>query len=339
MKLYGGIDLHGDNSVIALVDEQDGVKYQRRLSNDLPRIVEELLPYQSSITGLAVESTFNWYWLVDGLMKEGYRVHLANPAAMQQYEGLKYTDDNYDARWLARMLRLGVLPEGYIYPKEERGVRDLLRKRGQMVRYRTANLLSVENLYNRNTGRKLRSSEVKKLSIEEAGSLFSATELNLAVKCNVAVMSCVEEQIGILERAVRERTKLRPEYRKLLSTPGIGPILGLTIMLETGDIRRFPQVGDFASYCRCVGSTRWSNGKKKGKGNTKNGNKYLGWAFVEAANFAVRYSPRIQQYYQRKKAKTKGVVAIKAVAHKLARACYYVMRDQVAFNVTRAFSG
>ena len=98
-------------------------------------------------------------------------------------------------------------------------------------------------------------------------------------------------------------------------------------------------MGDFASYCRCVGSERLSNGKKKGKGNTKNGNKYLGWAFVEAANFAVRFSPRIQQYYQRKQAKTNGVVAIKAVAHKLARACYYVMRDQVAFNVTQAFSG
>jgi transposase len=119
------------------------VKYQRRLSNDLSRILEELAPYRSAIVGLAVESTFNWYWLVDGLMEEGYRVHLANPAAMQQNTGLKYTDDDYDARWLAHMLRLGVLPEGYIYPKEERPVRDLLRKRAQMVRFRTANLLSV----------------------------------------------------------------------------------------------------------------------------------------------------------------------------------------------------
>jgi transposase len=325
--------------VIALLDEQDQVKYQRRLSNDLSRIVEELAPYQSSITGLAVESTFNWYWLVDGLMEEGYRVHLANPAAMQQYSGLKYTDDDYDARWLGHMLRLGVLPEGYIYPKEERAVRDLLRKRAQMVRYRTSNLLSVENLYNRNTGRRLSGHQVKKLSLEDAESLFSCTDLNLAVKCNIAVMSCVQEQIGILERAVQARAKLRPKYRKLLSAPGIGPILGMTIMLETGDITRFSEVGDFASYCRCVGSQRLSNGKKKGQGNTKNGNKYLAWAFVEAANFAVRFSPRIQQYYQRKKAKTNGVVAIKAVAHKLARACYYVMRDQVAFNVTQAFSG
>ena len=339
MGLYGGIDLHGNNSVIALLDEQDRVRYQRRVSNDLPAIIEELAPYQSSIEGLAVESTFNWYWLVDGLMEEGYRVHLANPAAMQQYEGLKYSDDKHDARWLGRMLRLGLLPEGYIYPRAERGVRDLLRKRAQLVRYRTANLLSVENLYNRNTGRKLRANQAKALDVEAAGSLFADRDLNLAVQCNVAVMRCIEEQISNLEREVKGRIRLRPQYRMLLSAPGIGAILGMTIMLETGDIRRFPSVGDFASYCRCVGSERLSNGKKKGKGNSKNGNKYLGWAFVEAANFAVRSYPRIQQYYQRKQAKTKNVVAIKAVAHKLARACYYVMRDQVAFNVTRAFSG
>jgi transposase len=306
MKLYGGIDLHGNNNVIALLDEQDRVKYQRRLPNDLPTILKELAPYQSSIVGLAVESTYNWYWLVDGLMEAGYRVHLANPAAMQQYEGLKFTDDDYDARWLGHMLRLGVLPEGYIYPKEERPVRDLLRKRGQMVRYRTSNLLSVENLYNRNTGRKLSGNQVKGLNLEDSESLFPDTDLNLAVKCNVAVLLCLDEQIRVLERAVKERTKLRPEFRKLLSVPGIGPILGLTIMLETGDIGRFPQVGDFASYCRCVGSKRLSNKKKKGKGNTKNGNKYLGWAFVEAANFAIRFNARIQKYYQRKKAKTNG---------------------------------
>ena len=119
--------------------------------------------------------------------------------------------------------------------------------------------------------------------------------------------------------------------------PGIGQILALTIMLETGNIGRFASVGNFASYCRCVGSQKISNGKKKGQGNTKNGNKYLSWAFVEAAHFAIRYNSRIKSFDQRKKAKTKGVVALKAVAHKLCRACYYIMRDRVAFDITKAF--
>ena len=150
-------------------------------------------------------------------------------------------------------------------------------------------------------------------------------------------MQSADEQVQILEQTVRERVKLRAEFKFLKTVPGIGQILALTIMLESGDIRRFASVGNYASYCRCVGSQKISNGKKKGKGNTKNGNKYLSWAFVEAANFAIRFSPKIKSFYQRKKSKTKAIVALKAVAHKLCRACYYIMRDRVAFNMTKAF--
>jgi transposase len=160
----------------------------------------------------------------------------------------------------------------------------------------------------------------------------------LAVQANLSVMRCLEEQIQILERAIKDRIKLKADLRYLKTVPGIGKTLALTIMLETGDIRRFPQVGNFASYCRCVDSRKVSNGKRKGSGNAKNGNRYLAWAFVEAAHFAVRFDPSIRRYYQRKKAKTKGVVATKAVAHKLARACYYIMRDQVPFDIAKAFA-
>ena len=152
MKLCGAIDLHSTNNVSVLTDEQDEIVYQKRLPNDLGLILKEFSAYRSELEGIVVESTYNWYWLVDGLMEQGYKVHLANTAAIQQYNGLKYTDDNSDARWLAHLLRLGVLPEGYIYPKQERAVRDLLRKRSQLVRQRTANLLSIQNLVTRNTG-------------------------------------------------------------------------------------------------------------------------------------------------------------------------------------------
>jgi transposase len=265
-------------------------------------------------------------------------VHLANTAAIQQYEGLKYTDDDSDARWLAPLFRLGVLPEGYIYPKEERAVRDLLRKRSQLVRQKTANLLSIQNLYSRNTGQSISANRIKQLTSEKVDAQFTNSEVALAVKANLMVMRSLETEIAVVERVVKERIKLRPGYRYLLTVNGIGQTLALTIMLETGDIGRFPKVGNFASYCRCVGSEKLSNGKRKGTGNTKNGNKYLSWAFVEAANFAIRFEPLVARYYQRKKAKTHRVVAIKAVAHKLARACYYVMRDEVPFDVNRAFA-
>ena len=338
MKLYAAIDLHSNNNVTVVIDEEDKVVYEKRLPNDLGVISQQLSAYRSSLEGIVVESTYNWYWLVDGLMDKGHKLHLANTAAIQQYQGLKYTDDKSDARWLAHILRLGVLPQGYIYPKAERPVRDLLRKRGQLVRQRTANLLSIQNLLTRNTGSAMNSNRIKTLDAKQVDQLLTNPDLSLAVQANLAMMQCGNQQIDLLERTITDRIKLREEFSFLKTVPGIGQTLALTIMLETGDIGRFAGVGNYASYCRCVGSQKISNGKKKGKGNTKNGNKYLSWAFIEAANFAIRFSSRIRSFYQRKKAKSHGVVALKAVAHKLCRACYYIMKHRVAFDVTKAFA-
>jgi transposase len=124
----------------------------------------------------------------------------------------------------------------------------------------------------------------------------------------------------------------------LKSIAGIGKVLAATIMLQTGTVRRFAAVGNFSSYCRCVDTKRVANGKKKGAGNAKNGNKYPAWAFLEAAAFAIRFCPQARRFYDRKKAKTMAVVAMKAVAHKLARAAYYMMRGGTAFDVSRYFA-
>src|ERR1700730_9322535 len=202
MKLYGAIDLHSNNNVTVLIDEKDKVVYQKRLANDLPSIVEQLSPYSSSIEGIVVESTYNWYWLVDGLMDKAYRVHLANTAAIQQYEGLKYTDDPSDARWLAHLLRLGILPQGYIYPKEHRAVRDLLRKRGQMVRQRTMNLLSIQNLFSRNTDGAMSANRVKRFDSQEIDELVPNADLAWAIKANLAMLQCADGQIDLLEKTI-----------------------------------------------------------------------------------------------------------------------------------------
>jgi transposase len=337
MTLYGGIDLHANNSVVVLLNEQDQVMYQQRLSNHLPTILEQLAPYQAEIKGVVVESTYNWYWLVDGLMDADYRVHLANPAAMQQYSGLKHTDDRSDARWLAHMLRLGVLPEGYIYPKAERAVRDLLRKRSHLVNQHTSNVLSVQNILVRNSGSSFSVKQIHNLSKKELEGLLPESYQVLAVSSSLKLMECLRQQIKTLEQAVKKHLKHTPAYEQLLSVNGIGEILAQTIVLETGPIGRFPAVGNYASYCRCVRSTKLSNGKRKGQGNVKNGNPYLEWAYMEAAQFAIRFSPKIQRFYQRKSSKNHMMVARKSVAHKLARACFYMMRDLVPFDVERAF--
>jgi transposase len=275
--------------------------------------------------------------MVDGLQEHGYKLHLANPSAIKQYEGLKHTDDKWDAYWLAHMKRLNILPEGYIYPKEERPVRDALRRRLLFVRHRTAHILSLQSAIIRNLNHKMSGSDIKRLNDSDADQLFDEPFLILTARNSISTIQFLGERIKEIEKAVKSHVKLRPEFKYLLTMPGIGDILGLTIMLEVGDINRFPTVSDYSSYCRCVKSERLSNKKKKGEGNRKNGNKYLAWAYVEAANFAKRHYQEARSFYQRKKAKRDGVLAIKALSNKLARASYYVIRDQVPFDMDQLF--
>jgi len=339
MKLYSAIDLHSNNSVLVILDENDKVVYERRHPNELPVILAQLAPYKKRIQAVAVESTYNWYWLVDGLMEAGYKVKLVNTAAVKVYDGLKYTGDEHDARHLAHLLRLGVLPTGHIHPKEDRAVRDLLRKRGQLVRCRTAQILSIQSLVSRNTGKGITTDGVRNLDEAAISRACGGDAVKaLAIKSNLAILRCLDEQIAAVEDVVLKQAKLKPEFKKLLTVDGIWNILGMTIMYEAGSMERFEKMGHFASYARCVSSSRWSNGKKKGEGNRKNGNKYLAWAFVEAAHYAVRYNERIRSFYQRKQAKTNKIVATKAVAHKLARACYHVLKEQTPFDEARAFA-
>lgn len=334
MSLYSGIDLHSNNHVLTIIDEKDVRIFEKRLPNDLNTTLASLKPYKRRLKGIAVESTFNWYWLVDGLQAEGYPMVLANPAAMKQYDGLKYADDRHDAYWLAHMLRLGILPTGYIYPRERRAVRDLLRVRQQLVRHKSRLLVAIQNQIWRRNGYKVASSQITRSPFPIP--LDDEFE-QAAAQSELAVLRKLQAEIKRLERKATDELSLEREYEVLKTTTGIGPILALTIMLETGDIGRFDKVGQYASYCRCVQSVRTSNDKTKGQGNAKSGNKYLSWAFSEAAHFAVRYEPLARRFYDRKYQKTNGIVAIRSVAHKLARAVYYMLKHQEPFDAARAF--
>jgi transposase len=308
----------------------------RRFPNNLAGIYSALTPYQADLFGVVVESTYNWYWLVDGLIDAGYSLHLANTTAIKQYDGLKHRGDESDARHLAHILRLGLLPEGHIMPRATRAVRDLARKRMQLVQQRTAQIVSIETCMGQQTGGRLSSNDVKQLTDAHIDAMSLGVPESMGLKANLAVMQALQVQIDAIENALSKHCRRNPEYRLLKTVSGIGPILA-TVLLETGSIERFADVGNYASYCRCVGSTHVSNGKKKGKGNTKNGNRYLAWAYVEAANFAIRYCELARKFYQRKKAKRNSVVAIKAVAHKLARACFHILKTGERFSIERCF--
>jgi transposase len=330
------MDLHGDNVYCTVLDGQYRTVFERRLPNDLGVVLEALAPYQERLKGLAVESTYNWYWLVDGLQAHRYPARLANPARMQENIGLKSANDKTDARFLAKQVAMGVLPEGYIYPKEQRPVRDLLRRRMRLVHMRTGEWLSLEGLVARHSGKDLGIQALHGLEAGELSGLLGNEPLVLAAaQISFRHIAFLDREIHQIEQAVEGRVKLTGGYERLLEVPGIGRILAMTIMLETGPIARFPGPGNYASYCRAVKTEHWTNEHMKGKGNGKCGNRYLAWAFVEAANFAVRYSPELRAWYQRKAARTKRVVALKALANKLAKACFFILRDGVPFDVKK----
>jgi transposase len=182
------------------------------------------------------------------------------------------------------------------------------------------------------------SNDIKKLEPEDAHQIFPCADVAFIASKNIAMINFLKTMIKDIEKEVLSKCRMKEEYSMLLTIPGIGKILALTIMLEVGDILRFPKAGNYVSYSRCADSKKISNGKKKGVNNKKNGNKYLAWAYVEAANFAIRYCPHAKKFYQRKAAKNNQTLAIKALSSKVCRASYYVMRDQVPYDVARVFS-
>ncbi len=185
-------------------------------------------------------------------------------------------------------------------------------------------------------GIRIAANELKKTTFQNP---LPEDDAYLAVQAGLSVYQSVQQEINQLEQIAFHAVKLSDDFKIIQTTTGIGKILGLTIMLETGDIHRFAGPGNYASYCRCVDSTRQSNGNKKGSGNAKAGNNYLSWAFSEAAHFAIRFEPLAQRFYDRKKAKTNGIIALRAVSRKLARATWMMLKHQTRYDAKLMFPG
>lgn len=337
MSMYAGIDLHSTNSVVAVIDQSGKRLHRRRYPNDLPRILKSLEPYKGELDCVVVESTYNWYWLVDGLQDAGHRVRLAHPPGIQQYSGLKHADDDSDAVHLAELARLGLVHEGFILAREERALRDLLRQRLRFVQQSVTLLHSIQSLCCRVTGKTLSANAFRALKMPEIERMFHDPIVRIGALARIRAWQALQDEVDTTTRAVLDHQVDRPGLILLKSAPGIGRVLGLTALLETGPISRFASVGDYASYCRMVDSVRLSNGKKKGQGNRKCGNRYLCWTYIEAAHFALRHEP-VRRWYQRKLAKSNLVKARKAVAHKIARGCYHVLSERKPFDMQRAFA-
>lgn len=261
--LLVGIDLHSNNHVVAIQDCNDVRLKHKKCPNRLPLLLKYLEPYRDRIREIAVESTFNWYWVADGLLEADYTVHLVHPPKVKQYRGLKHTDDVHDAYFLAHLMRLGILPTGYIYPKELRGLRDLNRKCRRFIEERTRHILSLQSFMNRQRSDQLTGYKVKALTEEEIVRLFSDINLQTIGLMDVQFINYLNHVIQKGEQKVLEQVQLREEFARLLTIPGVGQKLAVTIALEVGDIKRFPKAGNYVSYCRKVKTECLSNAKKK----------------------------------------------------------------------------
>jgi transposase len=338
--LYAAVDLHGDNGFYCVINDKDQRVFEKRLPNDLKAVLEALEPFrQRLVHGIAVESTFNWYWLANALQDRDYSVQLVNTTEVPVYSGLKTSDDRSDAFHLAHLQRLGLLPTGYIYPREQRGARDLLRRRMLLVGQRTTHVLSFKSLMERQNGSSMTSSKIKTLTPESVVPLFKDAQSTLMGQANVRMIRALNEEIDHLEKAAKDLLKLQPDFQRLQQIPGVGEILNMVIMLETGPIERFASAGNYASYCRAVPSIRISNEHKKGENNRKCGNKYLAWAWLEAATFAIRYNAEIKAWHQRKLKRSGGkcAVAIKALSAKLAKAAWHMLKNKEPFKMEQLF--
>src|ERR1035437_3464278 len=245
-KLIAGLDLHSNNVMIGVITQAGKRGAHRKLGCDLDEVIGFLKPFKPQLQSMAVESTFNWYWLVDGLRAQGYSIDLANPAKIEQYSGMKHVDDKDDAFHLADLQRLNILPKAHVYDPELRPVRDLLRRRTNLVHQHTALLLSFSSLYTRTTGQKLALGDAKKREPKQAPKLHDHPLHRLTPQGGGAHIQALAKSISRVEKAVLACAREIPLYDELLTLPGIGRILGMTITMEVGDVKRFKTDGDFA---------------------------------------------------------------------------------------------
>lgn len=252
MALYAACDLHSNNTVLAVVDDAGALRYRQRLPNDLSLLDAALTPFREGLAGVAVESTYNAYWLIDGLQAQGYPMRMVNTLAVPQYAGLKHGDDDSDARHLAELMRLGLLPTAYIYPREQRPLRDLLRRRMLLVQQSVRLLQSVQGHWARATGQRLSANGFRHLTRQQLTETFAEPTELFAVVSLIQMWRTLQAKVAEIETWLAEDTRHRRELIALRTVPGIGSVLGLTIWLESGEIARFDAVGQYTSYCRLV---------------------------------------------------------------------------------------
>lgn len=336
---FCGIDLHARTMYVCIMDKMGEVLFRRNIKNDFRLLTRALEPYRTSVS-VGVESTFNWYWLADGCHQAGIPFHLGHALYMKAIHGGKKKNDRVDARTLTNLMRTNYFPQAYAYPKQMRATRDLLRRRHRYVAMRAASYTHIQNTFSQQGILDPLSDEVKRKSTRrQIPSYLTDPDLGMSVECDLDLIEGLDPIIHRIEKQVLAQAKHhdRNALSILMTTPGLGKMLALTILYEIHTIARFKSASAFSSYSRVVKVERTSVGKKTKGGNQKIGNPHLKWAFSEIILVAQRSGP-IKKYYEKLKNKHELGKAKGVIAHKFAVAIYYMLKNRQAFDEKRFVS-
>jgi len=341
-RFYCGVDLHARSMYLCILDDQGGVLLHENFPAQGDVFLKAIAPYRDGLV-VGCECMFAWYWLADLCLENDVPFVLGHALYLKAIHGGKTKNDRIDSKKLAALLRGGNFPMAYVYPKGLRETRDLLRRRVFLVRQRAHLIAHIQNTnsqYNLPVfGQKLVfAGNRAELNVAER---FTDPSVRLSIQTDLAVIDHLEERIHEVELHLERHAKVDDAntLARLRSIPGVGKILALIFLYEIHDIRRFPSVGQFLSYCRLVRCAHESAGKKKGSGNSKIGNAHLRWAFAEAVCLWLRQSERAKKWLRRQEKKRGKAKALAVLGAKLARAMYHMLTKKEVFDEVKALGG
>ena len=337
---YCGIDLHARTMYVCVLDSAGQVLLHQNLPAKPEAFLEVVAPYREDL-GVACECIFTWYWLADLCAKEAIPFVLGHALFMKAIHGGKAKNDRIDAHKIAVLLRGGMVPQAYVYPPGMRETRDLLRRRLHLVRKRGQLLAHLQNLthtYNRGAFEKRIAYPSNRKGVVAHFAGEPMVQANAAL--DLSLLDHYDKLLVELERRLVRQAKKEAQngFHLLLSIPGIGRVLAMTIVYELHDVSRFERVQQFASYARLVKCAKESAGKRKGTSGAKMGNVHLKWAFSEAAVLFVRHSAEAKLLLARLTKRHGKGKARSILAHKIGRAAYYVLVREKPFDAAKFFA-
>jgi transposase len=333
-RFYCGIDLHARTMYLCILNQAGETLVHRNMPAAPEPFLKTIAPYREDVV-VCVECLFTWYWLADLCAQEGIPFVLGHALYMKAIHGGKAKNDKIDAQKIAVLLRGGMLPQAYVYPAEMRATRDLLRRRVHLMRKRAELLTHVQQTNSQYNLPEIGKKIAYKANRDGVAERFPDPAVQKSIEVDLALIGHYDHLLRDVELSVLKTAKQHDANTLYLlrTVPGIGEILSLVLLYEIHDIERFPRVQDFVSYCRLVKCAKESAGKRYGTSGTKIGNAYLKWAFSEAAVLFLRNNPAGQKYLARLEKKHGKGKALTILAHKLARAVYYMLKRGVAFDL------